>query len=560
MKKFNKYIYSAVFVVTALMGCQKPQYVEPNDEVTINSFSASLPGDARNRIFGSTIRNDTVFVNIDYFYPIDSDNEVDISKILLQATIPYDSKIIPSISGLVDLTNPLHVSVLAGNGSEKKYVIVANKKGNTGVTSAVLTYEDFTGATQEIDAIIIGKNINFSLVPGTVLNNARITYQLNRHATGSIVNGGSVNLSSPVPFTVSSAGNAQEKYTIQSIEAKKLEKGIRPGSAKIMFAKKLKADLGINTENMTGGIAATGQYLILNTRNENSLVLNGQTGANVGTIDLGALKGSVKNFYTTADDGGNILVNNLAPNDGNELKIYKLSSISSTPQLLISWNAGGSTYGRKISVAGDITKNAIITAPLTGLAIQNSFARWQIINGSVVSQTPTIVSINNYSWTWNNADVVYTNGTDINADYFAIGYGSTAANKLVKVNGMTHNISASLNSLDANFVCNAVDYSEFNNGKFAAYTHLNGFTWGSADQAFLIDTDAGMAGDPNSSSSLVWAATKGAYGPSAAMASANANSTADVALVTSSNGYFLYMYFIFTNGYVVGVQFDCVDL
>lgn len=560
MKKFNKYIYGAAVVMLALAGCQKPDYVAPNDEASINSFSASLPGDARNKIFGSRISNDTVYVNIDYYYPIDSENEVDLSKMMLQATIPVDSRVVPSIEGVVDLSNPLHLSVVAGDGTEKKYVVVANKKGNTDVMSAVLTYEDFTGATQELDAITIGNNINFSLVPGTVLNNARVTYVLNRHSSGSITNGSSINLDSPVPFVVSSAGNAKESYTIQTVVAKKLAKGIRPGSAKVMFAKKLKADLGITTDHLTGGLAATGQYVVLNTRNENSVVLNALTGAKVGTIDLGAIRGSVKNFYTTADDGGNILVNNLTTNDGSTFNIWKISSITSAPESFISWNVGTASYGRKISVAGDITKNAIITAPLFGLATQNTFARWQVVNGNLVSQTPTIVTINGYTWTWNNADVVYTNPSNINSDYFAIGYGSTAANKLTKINGSSNNISASMSGMNANFVSNTVDYLEFNNSKYAAFNHINGQPWGSADQVFLIDTDAGMSGDPNTSSSKVWASAVGAYGYAAAGGAANTNATGDVALVTSTNGYFLYMYFMFTNGYVVGVQFDCVDL
>lgn len=560
MNKFLLNIIGCLGTGMLMYSCAKPDAVMPNDKVEIADFYATYDGDGRTRTFNSRISNDTVYVNVDYYYPINSDNEVDLTKMLLKASIPVDSKISPALTGYTDLTSPVHITVTAGDGSHKKYVIVANKKGNTDVLSAKMTYEDFTGATQEVDAIIIGDKLNFSLVPGTIVNNPRVTYQLNRHATASINNGAAVNLNTPAPLVISSVGNAKKNYTMQIVEAKKLAKGIRPGSAKIMFAKKLKADIGISVDNLTGGIAATGEYVVLNTRDQNSVVINALTGAKVGEVNLGAIRGSVRNFYTTADDGGHILVNNLTPNDGAEFKIWKFSSITSSPELLISWNTGGSTYGRKISVSGDITKNAIITATLTGLASQNTFARWQIINGSLVSQTPTIVAINNYSWSWNNADVVYTNGSDLNSDYFAIGYSGTATNKLAKINGLTHNVAASLNSLDANFVCNAVDYIEFNNSKYAAYTHLNGFTWGSADQAFLIDTEVGMTGDPNTTASLVWAAPKGAYGPAAAQQAANANSTSDVALTTSENGYFIYMYFMFTNGYVVGVQFDCVDL
>lgn len=557
MKTFYRYILSVLLLSIAFTSCQKPEYVQPNDQAVITDFYATLEGDGRGRVFESTISDDTVYVNIDYYYPINSDNEVDLTKLLLRASIPVDSRIEPSLEGFVDLTNPLKVKIIAGNGDVKEYIIKANKKGNTELLAAKLTYEDAVGDTQELDAIILGTNVNFSVVPGTVMNNSRITYTLNRHASGSITNGGSIDLASPKPFVVSSAGNAKTQYTVQAIEAKKLARGIRPGSAKILFAKKLKADIGISVDNLTGGLAATGQYVVLNTRDQNSVVLNALTGARVGEIELGAIRGSLRNFYNTADDGGNILVNNLTPNDGNTFNIWKISSINSSPELLISWNAGGSSYGRKVSVVGDVNKNAIITAPLFGLATGNTMARWEVVNGVVKSQNPTIVTLSGFTWTWNNADIIYSNPTDVTSDYFAVGY---AGNRLTKISGTTNTVSGQFNALDANFVCNAIDLIEFNNNKYTAITQLNSFTWGSADQAFLVDADGAISGDLNTSSSLVWAAPKGTYGPSAAQGAVNANATADVALATSTNGYFLYMYFMFTNGYVVGVQFDCVDL
>jgi hypothetical protein len=46
----------------------------------------------------------------------------------------------------------------------------------------------------------------------------------------------------------------------------------------------------------------------------------------------------------------------------------------------------------------------------------------------------------------------------------------------------------------------------------------------------------------------------------AGASAANTNGTADVALAQSADGFFLYVYFMFTNGYIVGVQFDCIDI
>ena len=540
-----------------IISCQKPEYVIPNDETSLMEIFCTIEEKGRDRIFESIIRNDTVYLNIDYYYPIDSDNEVDLSRMLVRATIPVDSRIEPSLDGFTDLSKPFKFSVIAGNGDAKEYVIVANKKGNVDVFAAKLQYQDYLGVNQELDAIIVDNKINFSLVPGTIVNNPKLVYTLNRHASGSITNGASLNLNTPLPFTVNSAGGAKRDYSIQTVEAKKLPRGLRPGSAKILFAKKLKNDLGIMVDHLTGGIAASSDKLIINTRDQNSLQISGLTGEKLGSIELGDVRGGLRNFYTTSDKAGNILINNLVPNEGSVFNIWKIKSDGSGPELFISWNAGGSNFGRKVSVIGDISKDAIISAPMYGFASSNTFARWQVINGVVKSQTPEIVTAIGFSWSWNNADIIYTDPKNVNGEYFAIGYDG---NKLTKLNGQTNSVITQLNALDGGNVCNAVDFVEFNNSKYVAFTHLNSFAWAGFDQVFMMEASGNLVGDVTTSSNLIWSSPKNVYGPIAIGGPANTNATADVLMIPSANGYFLYLYFMFTNGYVVGVQFDCVDL
>lgn len=560
----NSTLFLAFLGIMLTFSCQKVEYRDRHEGNEISDVYATYENRGRDRLFEGRIVGDTIFIDIDFYHPIDSDNEVDLSKLLIRATVPSDAKISPSLADFWDLTSPRTLTVTSGTGDAKTYIVKANKQGNTDVSRAVLTYEDESGSLQEVDAIILGDKINFSLVPGTVMQNAKLTYLINRHATASIANGGSIDLSSPVSFVVTSAGNARRAYTLQVIEATKLAKGIRPGSAKVLFAKRMKSDLGINADNLTGGIAVSGKYVVLNTRNENSIYLDAITGQRVGEINLGSIRGNLRNFYSTSDDAGNILVSNLTPNDGNTFNIWKISSVTSSPESLISWDAAGAAYGRKISVIGDVDGDAIISAPMYGAASLNTIARWQVVGGNVVSQTPTILTVSEYAWSWNNADAIFTSATNPNSDYYLIGYGSTAGNKLAKMNGSTHTALATLAGLDANFISNAVDYIEFNNAKFVAYNHVNSFTWGSADQVYLIDTEGGFSGNPSLSPSttpgLVWAAPKNTYGPAAAQGAANASATGDVIMSVSENGYYLYLYFMFTNGYVVGVQFDCVDV
>ena len=343
MKRFyNSYtIFLIIFGVLCSVSCQKVEYRDRYEKNEISDIYATYEGKGRERLFEGRIEDDKIYIDVDYYYPIDSDNEMDISKLYIRATVPSDAIVSPSLSELWDLTSPKELTVTSGTGEVKKYTVIANKQGNTDVTSATLTYEDETGNPQELTAIIIDDKISFSLVPGTVMNNAKLSYIINRHASGSVPNGGSIDLSAPRSFIVSSAGNASRKYTLQIIEAVKLAKGIRPGSAKVMFAKKLKDDLGISVNDVTGGIAATGRYVVLNTRNQNSVYIDAFTGAKIGEIDLGSIKGNLKNFYTTADDAGNIFVCNLTQNDGNVFNISKISSVTGTPQSFISWTTNG---------------------------------------------------------------------------------------------------------------------------------------------------------------------------------------------------------------------------
>ncbi len=182
-------------------------------------------------------------------------------------------------------------------------------------------------------------------------------------------------------------------------------------------------------------------------------------------------------------------------------------------------------------------------------------------NGQLVSQTPDIIDINGYAWNWNNADVKYMTPS-LSSDYYVVGY-NPSTNNLGKVSGQNHSVTSANTTLNTNFIVNSVDYIEFNNGKYVAYNHVNGFNWGAADQVFLLDAEMPLVGDPSSATAptnLIWAAPKGAYGPNAASAATNTNGTGDVVMAVSENGYFLYLYFMFTNGYVVGVQFDCIDI
>ena len=108
----------------------------------------------------------------------------------------------------------------------------------------------------------------------------------------------------------------------------------------------------------------------------------------MGTINISSFAGSLTNFYATADDGDNILFTNLVPNSGNVFTVWRVRGVNGTPEKYIEFNVT-SAIGRKLSVQGSLDGDAIITAPYYGTSGQ--FARWQVVNGALKSQTPDLV-------------------------------------------------------------------------------------------------------------------------------------------------------------------------
>ena len=378
-------------------------------------------------------------------------------------------------------------------------------------------------------------------------------------------------------FTVTAHdGKTKKTYKVNKEIPPKRETGMRIGSEKIIFEKQFVADLGITTADMTTGLAVSGDYLIINTRAEDAMVLNRFTGEQVGSMAIDAIKGTTTNFYMTSDDDGNLLFCNLTPNDGTTFKIWTATGINETPSLYIEHDASyiddkgetqGNSHGRKISIQGSLNSDAVITAPFYG-PLNTQFLRWVVKGGQLVSAEPETIVVQGMATGWTtNADICYVDPSET-SDYFIHAY---SGNSLSWITGSTNTLKAGLNKMSVNFVPNAVDIMKFNGGTYLVTNQLNSFSWGGADFVWLLDVsttdnysgglDADYNADSKPKSNAVLWQTYHTYGPRAIPgAPVNANYNSDVCLAPSADGYYMYMYFMFCNGYVVGVQFDCLDM
>ena len=548
---FFKLIMALASILFVLNGCQTPEDLTPPvSRDGINSITASFVGDeSSENSFTSEIDHDNGIITIvfPYNYPTKSDQVLsmsELSNMRVSANLDDNVTILPALLYL-DLTKENFITITDQAKVKREYEIVADirKSAESKLLEFELIEPGLTGVVNEDTktiSIIAIEEIEPTLAKVSLSHGATMSPDPTKQK---------LDYNDDVKITVTAQnGTSTSVYTVKKDVPAKVELGMREGSGKVLWAKKIQSDLGIVPLNLTGGIAVTKNHVIINTRGEASIYLNSKTGAKEGTLNMSDIVGGLVNFYTTADDDGNILVNNLAPNAGS-FKIWKIKDVTSTPELYIEYN-GGEALGRKISIKGSIDKDAIITAPI--YTVGKDFLRWQVKNGMLVSSTPEKISIKGIegaTWT-NNADVVYTDPSNVNSDYFVAYY--TAPRKLGWVNGSTNTVKAWGPEITSNWIVNAVDYTVFNNNAYVVQNSINSFTWGSDDTILLYD-----ASSTNSIGAPIWKAPIGTYGGKD-NAGQNANGTGDVALKVSDDGYYMYLYFMFTNGQVVCVQYDAI--
>ena len=545
--------------------CQQPTELKPSiSRSGINSFTAVFPDDTRDEnSFDGIIDTlaHTITVVIPYTYPAYSDSHLemsDLTRMRVSANLDDNVSIEPALL-FRDLSKENHFTLIDQLGVRKDYTVTAEirKSSECFVTDFALIDLGLNGVINDAEGVI-------SLVTSAEIGVRTAAVMASFGATMSPdPNEEPQDFDAGFSFTVTAQNGVDTKtYSVVKDIPPTYEFGLRPGSGKVLWQKKLGDDIGITTLNLTGGLAATSQYVVLNTRGEDLVYLDRKTGARLGTIAL-PFKGGVSNFYCTADENDNIFVCNLTPNDGETFKIWIIRDIDAAPEPFITYEAAGASFGRKISVRGSIDSDAIITAPV--FAGTNSFARWTVKGGKLTSETPEIVTISDSDMgAWNyNCDIIYRSATDVHSDYLMANYsqinsraagGSTDNRSHLWMDGNSNTIKYIGRPISSNWVPNAVDYVMFNKCPYLLTNSINSFTWGADDIIYLYDLST------EDLSSVVWQCDKGIYGGFTVSGQANANSTGDVALRLSDDGFYMYAYFMFTNGYVVCQQFDCLNM
>lgn len=560
-------------VVLSFAACQEPEVLLPaeankgiNNLTVYPTWDGYHTADASGFTSKIDYEKRVITIQVPYTLPVESDNVQkleDYKKVWVQFNLDDNATLEPKLT-TIDLTQTYKVTLTDQKKEQSEWTIKAAL-----AKSSACDIESFAIPSLGLTAVIDKSSATASLIYFEQLKNVFAEVVVSPHA--KIVPDPATTAfwcspDEPKKFTViAQDGVTSREWTLQQTEPARVEEGIRPESGKMLWTTKLSA-AGVAKLDMTTGIAVTDDYVILNTRGEDPIVLDAKKGTTVGTMSLGSIKGATSSYYMTSDHKGHIVINNRVPDDGGVFRVWRMRDINSTPELFIEY-ATTDVYGDHISVWGDVYGDATVQAAYCGWTSTGSTSTltWTVKDGQTVDMQPYWCQISGIGG-WTNGDAIRL-GTDATADFLACGY---SMNKLTWVDGATN---AALNyvqgTLTGNEGMKAVDAVPFNGINYVAATMETFFTWGVAGGMWVMEAkypqtfsgslelDASL--DPDC---VVYGLDRGegGYGIYGGRANdgTNGNAIQDVKLHVTKDGYFMYAYFMFCNGYVGCIQFDCI--
>lgn len=550
---------SLAFTVTALScimlsSCKKADQVVRNTSNELADIFATLEGSGKDRLFEPrfSANKDTIYFDIPYFYPVNSDNEVSLSKVILRSTVPSDAMVTPALGSVQDVSKPFKLTITPGSGDARSYIVVSRKVGDLSIASAQIEYNPGAGV-QQVEAVIKDSDVLFYILPGTDVSNVKFNINISKHSTSSIGNGTPINLSQNLPLVITGVDGSKKTYTLKATEPVKLDYGV--GINRRLWTKTA-SELGFTTNNETS-LAITGDYMVTVVRTNPSVykVYNRFTGAYVKDLPLPF---SALSFQVVHDAGGNLLGTTYAAKNG-KFQLYKWSNINATPVKIIDWtnnNPAGITgdggVGRRVNVYGDVNTNAVIMSPGGQSSV---IYKWRIANGVLVNNTPEVITYKSVtggaaSFMGYNADAQPTSA-DANTNYF-INYQF----EIGLVNGVTHERMYGFNNSTTVFGIFhfATDYVEFNNAKYlAVQKFVKTYSYNNAVLGLFDVTENSKISlaptDPRYSTFNIYNSEEFIG------ANANANGTGDICIAFSADKERMQVYMLLTNGGIMAHEF-----
>lgn len=569
----------AALVALAMVACQEPVEIPPTTtSIGIHSVSATfLKGDlASNKMAVFTTRveslEEDIVISIPWFFPEDSNELItDITQMRVTATMDYNCFLDPGLC-VLDLTKENHFDYTDGRGEHHDIVIRGEirKLPHKQILDFQVTNPQLITIIDEANKLI---TISYTDATASRLEACEVEYTLSPHATLSIDEQETIDLTTLKEVVVTAHDGSKQAYTIktQNSTPQKVTYGYAQGSENELWYIEMEG-MGIPcVETNNQSLAVLGKYLVACPGNGSApILLNKNTGRKEKTLEL---KGGAEASYVCNDDAGNMLMCNRTD---AMFCIWHTNDVEATPELLLSYNNTlGYPLGGAIKVQGDIKGDALIVAPLEGTDVGgcvNTIVYWTI-TGGVVSEgvARSITGFIGPGWAagnWNtpdNSPLAFTPlGTTIeeglllsiydeNALYFVDGT-TFAAQKLLDPLAMSGGNEPVSKSISAKW---------FNNARYVALLATGSFpAWARNTYIYLYDMTvmAGMSGSVNSTTSMVLSIEPETFYEQGGGTGGGVAAVGDVILVPSTDGYYMSLYCIDNNNrLLVAYQVDCID-
>ncbi|RXK82884.1 DUF5018 domain-containing protein [Filimonas effusa] len=551
MKSIQYFLAAVMGLTSCFVACRKADPIPRAASSVLSDIYATLEGNGKDRIFEAVRSNDTIYFNIPYFYPVDSDVSTDITKIIVRSTIPGDAVMRPALGMPMDLSKPVNLEITAGNGTKSNFVLVGRQVADLNLRSASITYVD-NGSTQVADGIINNttNEVSFFIIPGIDVSASVLTSTVNPHSKVSIANGTSINLSTNKTLTVTGVDGSTKVYTLKVVAPVKLNYGV--GISRLVWQKGAAEINGFATDNNFRSMAVSGDYLVLavSTTPSTYRIYNRKTGQYVQNMT--APPGSLRSFAIANDSAGHILVVSYAPKNSVFYAYRYNDAFDASPVKLIQWTnnnpaaiSGDGGIGRRVNLFGDLTKNAMVSATA---GVSNIIYNWRVEGGAVASNTPAVAPYQSGSWSfYAEAQPVSANA---GGDYF-VNY----ANEIALVNGSNNSRSVAFTTETAVVGGShmAMDYFRFNNANFLGIVTFNSSAATSAGLSVFDVTNTSNIALTSSSADF----SKFRVFASAAQltATSNGNGSADICSCFSDDRESMFVYVMLTNGGVMAYEF-----
>jgi len=347
-----------------------------------------------------------------------------------------------------------------------------------------------------------------------------------------------------IPLVIKTKGAKASEKRSELVVVPVLTGGIRPGSEEVVWSKTF-TELGVNpTDHFTASLGVTSKYVYVNTRAEDLKYYDRFTGEYKGKIEL-PFKGSLTNFTVANDESDNLLITNLRNAAGiAQQTIYRIIN-GGAPSVFINI-AHEYPNGRKLSILGDLTKDALITSTVER---SSNILVWTVRNGQVVSQTPTVIVLDATKIFWANFGDAIPLSQNINDGFFAVGNGN------ITNFGYFNGAGQMLGKLDLgqfpypagnNTVSQSLAGFTFNGARYLALATQSSpaLTYGT-----IVDVSKYRVLDKIPTSSLI------VYNTQPIATTANANMTTDIQVRVSEDQKSFIMYVLGTNGSISATKF-----